>query len=344
MSVLRTPLCELLEIDVPIIQAAMGGVAGPALAAAVSNAGGLGQITQLIPLEPSAVRDNIKQVQDLTDRNFAVNMILNERFGREKDLELRTERINLLMEEGVKFITFFWGDPSPYVNLIHSAGALILHQVGSAKEAREVVAAGADIVIAQGMDAGGHVIGQVGTLSLVPRVVDAVAPIPVVAAGGIADGRGVAAALALGAQAVYIGTRFIVSEESLAHPQYIEKILKADESDAVYLKNLFDVGWPDAPHRVIRNSTVSNWEAAGEPESGQRPGQGDEIGVTPGGDPIVRYRAMTANSSTPGDIEAMPLWAGQGVGFASQIQPVNEIVRELVEGAKSALDRCSSFV
>ena len=257
---------------------------------------------------------------------------------------LRLERLNLLMEEGVSIVTFFWGDPSPFVDLVHSAGALIMMQVGSVEEARESVDAGVDVIVAQGWEAGGHVRGDVGTLSLVPRVVDAVAPTLVVAAGGIADGRQVAAALALGADGVYVGTRFVVSEEALAHPLYKEKLLESAESDTMYFKDLIDIGWPDAPHRILRNSTVNAWESAGQPPSGQRPGEGEEIAKSGAGQPVLRYATGTALSGTSGDIEALPLWAGQGVGFATQIQPAGEIVRELVDGTGQALKRGTDLI
>ena len=217
-------------------------------------------------------------------------------------------------------------------------------QVGSVAEARAAADAGVDVIIAQGWEAGGHVRGEVGTLPLTPRVIDAVAPTPVVAAGGIADGRGLAAALALGADGVYVGTRFVVSEESAAHPVYKKKLLKSVETDTVYLTDLFDVGWPDAPHRSLRNTTVANWEAAGRPPSGQRPGEGEVIAANGGVNPVLRYAIAMTDSDTTGDIEALPLWAGQGVGLATRIQPAGEIVRELVEEAEQALRRCFDLV
>ena len=136
--------------------------------------------------------------------------------------------------------------------------------------------------MAQGLEAGGHVWGQVATLPLVPRVVDAVAPAPVVAAGGIADGRGLAAALALGAAGVWLGTRFIASQEADAHAVYKEMVLRADETETVY-SSLFDGGWPNAPHRTLRNSTLRQWEAGGSPPSGARPSEGEVIATSADG-------------------------------------------------------------
>lgn len=220
---------------------------------------------------------------------------------------------------------------------------MIVHQVGSVEEARKAADVGVDVIAAQGRDAGGHVRGEVGTLPLAPRVIDAVAPTLVVASGGIGDGRGVAAALALGADGVYIGTRFIVSEESAAHPIYKDKVVESDETDTVYSR-VFDSGWPDAAHRTLRNSTVANWEAAGRPPTGERPGEGEVVATMGDGSPAMRYAVGAAVSDTTGDIEALPLWAGQRLGYATRIQPAEEIVRELVEETERALRRCAGLV
>ena len=154
---------------------------------------------------------------------------------------------------------YFWtalAPGSPYIDEAHSAGATVFLTVGSADEAKRAVDAGVDVVVAQGLDAGGHVWGSVGTLSLVPAVVDAVAPTPVIAAGGIGDGRGLAAVLALGAQAAWMGTRFVVADESGTHPEYRDRIVRARETDAVWSRDVFDGGWPDAPVRTLDNSTL----------------------------------------------------------------------------------------
>ena len=140
-----------------------------------------------------------------------------------------------------------------------------MHTVGSAEEARRAVASGVDVIVAQGWEAGGHVWGNVATLPLVPAVVDAVAPVPVIAAGGIGDARGVAAVLALGAQAAWLGTRFLLAEEMPIHEDYRRRLIAAAETDAQRYPNLYEVGWPDSPHRALRNSTAKAWEAAGRP-------------------------------------------------------------------------------
>ncbi len=330
MPVLQTSLCDLLNIELPIIQAPIGGAATPALAAAVSNAGGLG----MLPLtfdEPETVRDLIRQTRQLTARPFGANFILQWP---------QQERLQACLEEGVPVVSFFWGDPSPYIAAVHAAGSLVMQTVGSAAEARRVRDAGVDILVAQGWEAGGHVWGQVATLPLVPRVVDAVAPAPVVAAGGIADGRGLAAVLALGAAGAWIGTRFLASHEADAHPVYKQKVLQAAETDTVYSR-LFDGGWPDAPLRTLRNSTVTNWEASGSPPSGERPGEGEVVATwIDDGSPILRYSSVLPNSMKTGELEALALYAGQSAGMVTRLQSASEIVKELADEAIRSLQRC----
>ena len=206
---MKTGFCDLLGIEHPIIAAPMGpDLTGPELVAAVSNAGGLG-ILQAQFCPPPVFRQEIRRVRALTAKPFGVNLLLH--FPVE-------DQVAICLEERVPVLSLFWGDPTPYVGRAHAAGVKVFHQVGSVADARRAAAAGVDVIIAQGVEAGGHVAGEVSTLALVPRVVDAVAPRPVAAAGGIADARGVVAVLALGAQAAVLGTRFLASAESRAHP------------------------------------------------------------------------------------------------------------------------------
>ena len=223
-----------------------------------------------------------------------------------------------------------WGDPSSYIKAVHDAGGIVMHTVGSAEEARRAVASGVDVVVAQGWEAGGHVWGSVATLPLVPAVVDAVAPVPVIAAGGIGDARGVAAVLALGAQAAWLGTRFLLAEEMPIHEDYRRRLIAAAETDPQWYPNLYDVGWPDSPHRALRNSTARAWDAAGRPPDSQRPGEGDVIAHFASGEAIVRYEPAPPMAGTTGDIEALSMWAGQSVALARQPQSAAEIVAELI--------------
>lgn len=320
---MRTPLCDLLGIEHPVLQAAIGGAAQPELAAAVSNAGGLGAVA-LSGCGADGTREYLARTRSLTNRGFVGNLILA--------FDIESE-FTALLADPPRVVSLFWGDPAPYAARIHDAGSMLMMSVGSLAEAVRAAEAGADIVVAQGWEAGGHVRGTVGTLALVPAVVDAISPIPVVAAGGITDGRGLAAALALGAQAAWMGTRFLASSEAAAHRDYRARVLGASTDDTFH-SALFDVGWPDAPGRVLRNSTVEAWEAAG---GGARPGEGEIIARSGDGEPVHRYASVTARRDITGDIEAMPLWAGQGVGLVRREQTAAEIVAEVVAEAEERL-------
>jgi nitronate monooxygenase len=250
---MSTPVCEMLGIEQPIVQAPMAAI--PRLAAAVSNAGALGMVTLTWSDDPAAV---VRETTALTSRPFGGNFVLTSDHHR---------HLGLALEAGLRIVSFLWGDPGPYVKAVHDAGGIVLLTVGSAEEARRGAASGVDVIVAQGWEAGGHVRGTVATLPLVPAVVDAVAPVPVIASGGIGDARGVAAVLALGAQAAWLGTRFLLAEEMPVHEEYRARLIAAAETGPQWYPNLYDVGWPDAPHRALRNSTARAWEAAGRPRT-----------------------------------------------------------------------------
>lgn len=323
---MKTALCHLLGIEHPIIAAPMGpDLTGPDLVAAVSNAGGLGVLqAQFCP--PPVFREEIRRVRELTDKPFGVNLILH--FPAE-------DQVAICLEERVPVLSFFWGDPTPYVERAHAVGVRVFHQVGSVADAQRAVAAGVDVIIAQGAEAGGHVAGEVSTMALVARIVDAVAPRPVAAAGGIGDGRGVVAVLALGAQAAVLGTRFLASAESRAHPKYKQKVLEAAEEDTVRTI-LFGHGWPNAPHRTLRTPFVQQWlgqEARGQESRPDEPPVGQTIiGGQPM--PVLQFMGFPPNRDASGDIESMDLLAGQSVGLIRQIKPAGQIVHELVEEAR----------
>lgn len=219
---MKTRITELLQIEYPIIQGGMAWVAEHRLAAAVSNAGGLG-IIGAASAPPEVVREEIRKCKELTDRPFGVNiMLLNPNAD---------EVAGIVVEEGVRVVTTGAGNPAKYMDLWKRADVKVLPVVASVAMAKLMERAGADGVVAEGMESGGH-IGQTTTMALVPQVVDAVS-IPVVAAGGIADGRGLAAAFMLGAEAVQMGTRFVAAKESIVHENYKHQILKAKDIDSV---------------------------------------------------------------------------------------------------------------
>jgi nitronate monooxygenase len=330
---MRTPLCDLLGIEMPVVLAPMGGAVTPRLAAAVSNAGALGMLP-LTWTPPNEIATIVEETQRHTERPFGVNL------GLAWD---QHERLASALEAGIRIVSFFWGDANDLIAEARDADAIVFVTVGTADEGRAAAAAGANIVVAQGWEAGGHVWGTVSTIALVPRVVDAVSPVPVVAAGGIADGRGLAAVLALGAVGAWVGTRFLAAEEAGIHPDYRRRILAAGEADTFY-STLFDRGWPDAPHRTLRNSTVEGWEQAGRPPSGSRPGEDDEPASRPDGSPINRYSSSTPTAGMAGDVEPLPHWAGQGVGLVTREESATDIVRSLVTGADEVLRSLGSPV
>ena len=323
---METSVTRILGIEHPVIQAPIGGVSVPALAGAVSNAGGLGMMAVGF-LSPDEIRTAVAELRALTDRPFGINLVIDEP---------QEARLEAALEAGAPIVSFFWGDPAPYLDTVHQAGALAMLTLGSAEEARRAVDQGVDVVVAQGWEAGGHVWGEVSTLVLVPAVVDAVPGTPVVAAGGIADGRGLAAVLALGAGAAWMGTRFLLSEEAPAHPIWKEMAIAAPET-ATFHGKLFDIGWEDAAHRVLWNSTVDTWIAAGRPASGGRPGEGEVLARRADGREVVRYSSMSPRDTLEGEIEALSLWAGQGVGLVREILPAGEIVRRTVAEAEALL-------
>ena len=326
---LSTAFTRAVGVEAPIVQAPIGGLATPELAAAVSEAGALGMLA-LTWTEVDALLAAVARTRSLTARPFGANLIL------EWD---QTERLAALLDQGVRIISFFWGDPAPHVRACHAADALVLMSVGSVDEARRAVDAGVDIVVAQGWEAGGHVRGEVSTMALVPAVVDAVSPVPVVAAGGIADGRGLAAVLALGASAAWMGTRFVLASETRPHPVYRDLMLAADASETIH-STLFDGAWPDAPHRTLRNSTVQAWLGAGRPATGSRPGEGEVIARIED-DEIRRYASASPRDAVEGDVEAMSLWAGQSVGLIGSVESAATIVQRTVAEASEILGRRS---
>src|SRR5436190_2775741 len=295
----HTTVCGLLGIEHPIVEAPMS--ADPRLPAAVSNAGGLGSLGLSWSDDAG---DVVRETAALTDRPFAGNFALNSDQHR---------RLDQALSAGLRLVSFIFGDPQSYVDLVHDAGGLVMHTVGSAEEARRAVGCGVDIVVAQGWEAGGHVWSGVATLPLVPAVVDAVASVPVIAAGGIGDARGVAAVFALGAQAALLGTRFLLADEMPIHDEYRRRLIAASETEAQWYPNLYQVGWPDASHRAMHNSTAEMWEAAGRPAPGGRPREGEVLAHVASGEAIVRYEPAPPMVGTTGEIEPLSLWAGQSV-------------------------------
>jgi nitronate monooxygenase len=324
-----TRITDRFGTELPIVSAGMGGVATASLAAAVSEAGGLGTIA-LVGYPPEAIADEIAKARAITRKPIAVNFLVPF---------LRPQHLEALRGQPISAITMFWGDPREQIPAAKSLGVAIIWQCGSAKEAMTAKNAGADAIIAQGFEAGGHVRGVMTTMALVPEVRDAIGELPMLAAGGIMDGRGLASALALGADGAVFGTRFLGAEECAAHPEYRRAVLAAHGTETVHAK-LYDIGWPDAAHRVIRTGEYERWERAGCPATGARPGEGEIIAHTRRAGietALPRYSVNVPTSDTEGDIAAMAHYAGQGVGAVRRIQPAREIVAEIAEQARETI-------
>lgn len=300
MMGITTRFTEMFQCQYPLQQAGMGGFATPDLAIAVAQAGGLGMLSGTIGAEALAAQLDAVPVGVPVGVNFLVPFLDREAL---EDAATRSPLVEC-----------FWGAPDPgIVASAHECGARAGWQVGSADEARAACDAGCDLIVAQGIEAGGHVRGTVGLLALLDEV-RATITVPIVAAGGIGTGRAMAAALAAGADAVRVGTRFVASSESTAHPTYIDALIRSGADDTV-LTTAFGEGWPDAPHRVLR-SAVAAGEALGAAQS---------------------WSPEWPSISSVGAIEAHALYAGQSVGSVRSRQSAAEIVAELVAEAEQAL-------
>lgn len=325
---MRTRLCDLLGIDLPIIAAPFGPWDSVELAAAVCRAGGLGSLGTAVRPVPE-LRDQWRRLRARTDRPFAINHVTRP---------FDEEAFAASLDAKPAAISFHLGDPGELVARAHDAGIRWIQQVMDVDQAREAVRRGVDVIVAQGGEAGGHS-GFVGTMALVPQVVDVAGATPVVAAGGIADGRGLAAALNLGAQAVSMGTRFLCSTEARASRAYKERVVRSRAEDTLYT-TLFDVEWPEAAHRVLRNKAVAEWEGAGRPPSGRRPGEGEIVGkLTMAGVevPTVRYSTFNPIEGFEGDMEYVALYAGESCSLVNDIRPADEIVKQVAAEATAIL-------
>lgn len=314
---MHTRLCDLLGIEHPIIQAGMGAFTSADLVVAVCESGALGSLGSSLR-SASDLRDEIERIRARTDRPFAVNFLVSD---------LDEEAFTVALDARVPVISFALGDPGALVERAHTAGALVLHQIHTPAQAREAAGRGVDAVIAQGGEAGGF--GQyVATMPLIPQVVDAVG-LPVVAAGGIADGRGLAAALVLGADGVNLGTRFLASVEAPIAPGWKQSILSAESDQTAkvaFWNTVFPtpgrVGYGTTP-RAVRTTFVETWidqpdEAAEQAEA---------------------IRTEIIDAAQQGRIHEFVPFAGESAGLIHEILPVAEIIQRLLAEAEAALER-----
>lgn len=321
---LRTPVCEVLGIEVPIMQAAIWPATAPELVAAVSEVGGLGSIGSVFESAES-VQGHIARVRELTSRPFAVNHVVPL---------LDEEAFEATLEAEPAVISLALGDPGGLVGRAHATGAKVVHQVHTVRQARRAAELGVDVIIAQGSEAGGQGMALgVGAMALIPQVVDAVAPIPVLAAGGVADGRGLAAALVLGAQGANVGTRFLASEEASANESWKQSILETESEDVIRFEAWKEIFPPagggayETVPRVMRTSFVEEWQRrSGEVRREAERLRSEVISV-------VRQRKPH---------ELVP-FTGQTAGLVHEVLPAAQIVRGMVDEAEQALQRVNEL-
>lgn len=327
---MNTNLCHMLGCSVPIIQAGMGGVARAELAAAVSAAGAFGVLGMV--REPAAlIEREVAQVRARTDRPFGVNLIPAATEPRLLEAEL-----DAVLALDVPVVFGFWSLDRQVVDRLKSAGRVVVWQIGRLDEATAAERAGVDAIIAQGHEAGGHVRGHVPTLALLSRVVEAV-DLPVIAAGGIADGQAMAAALARGADGVACGSAFIVAEESFAHDHHKRRVVEGRGSETV-LTDAFVRNWPDgAPVRVLSSDVLEtlNGRLLGN-RAAELPWR--VVGTDDGQD-IVSFSTHSPLRTTDGALEEMPIYAGRGIDAITAVRPAAEIVADLVAEATAELAR-----
>jgi NAD(P)H-dependent flavin oxidoreductase YrpB (nitropropane dioxygenase family) len=314
---IRTPVCDLFDIEHPIALGGMGSATSPELVAAVSRAGGLGALGCHY-LSPEQIQSRTAAIRRETNRPFGFNFLL---------FDTREDSFAAALELRPAVMQFAWARPdqelAPYFDRAHAAGGKVTYMAGNVPEALRAAKAGADVIVAQGTEGGGHV-GWMASMPLIPMVVDAVAPIPVLAAGGFADGRGLAAALALGADGILLGTRFLATEESPLHPNFKQAIVDSDGHDT-QLSEIPDIAaglvWPGAMTRSRRNRFIERW--AGR-EWALRQGRAEAL---------VRLQAARQS----GDVEEGPLSMGQDAGLIRDVPPAAEIVRRIAQEAEDIL-------
>lgn len=297
-------LCERLDIKYPLLQGAMAWIAGGRLAAAVSEAGGLGVIGAA-GADSAWMQREIKKARELTSRPFGINLMLAS-----SNVEMQ---IDTVIQENVPIVTTGAGNPGKYMDRLKSAGIKVIPVVSSVALAKRMARLGVDALIAEGAESGGH-IGDMSTMCLVPMVVDAV-EVPVIAAGGIADGRGFVAALALGASGVQVGTRFICAEECDVHPNYQQKIIKARDRSTVVCG-----ASTGHPVRAIHNSFT--WLISSSEKDGASKEELERMG-----------RGRYPRAAVDGDVEEGTVMAGQICGLVSKIQPAAVIASEIMAEA-----------
>ncbi len=331
---LHTPVCTLLGCDVPIVLAGMGGVARSELVAAVALAGGYG-ILGMVRESPALIGQEIDAVRAKTSRPFAVNLI-----PAATDPVLLDAELQVCFDRKVPAMCFFWDVVPSAIAKAKAAGCLVLHQVGSLAAAQAAETAGADVLIVQGVEAGGHVHGTVSAMILVEQVARAVS-LPIIASGGFATGASLIAAMALGAQGIHCGTAFLATQESFAHDDHKARVLAAKAEDTVYT-DAFALNWPpNSPVRVIRNSVT---DALGHSLMGHHPDRlPREVIAAEEGRPLLKFSTNSPLRTTSGNLEAMAAFAGQSVALIDTLPTASERIATILTQAEAALSQLTAL-
>ena len=322
---LHTPLLDTLGCTLPVMLAGMGGVARHALAAAVSNAGGFGVLGMV--REPiSRIRAEVTALREQCSAPFAVNLI-PAATGR----RLLMDQIATCLALDIRSFVFFWDVDTHLVSFLKKEGRQVIHQVGHQRDADLALAAGADVLIVQGHEAGGHVRGTTATLALLPQIV-ANCDVPVVAAGGIASGQALLAALALGAQGVSLGSAFLATHEANAHPHHKERVVQAQADMTLYTRR-FTRNWHEpAPVRVLANAvTQGAFDDA----------NADTVIGTQDGQPVYLFSTDSPLADATGRVDDMALYCGQSCGQIHGLCSAAERIAQIIEEARAGLARCS---
>ena len=310
-----TTFMTLFGLRYPIVQAPAGG---PELAAAISNAGAMGHVA-LWGATAESARQSVANLREQTKQRFAVNYVLT----------FEPRSLPAALEAGAPVVQFSWGVPTQMmVSAVRQAGAKFGVQVGTAPGARAAIDAGADYLVAQGLEAGGHVQSSTPLYELLPLVLKEAGQAPVLVAGGIATGRSLRKALLAGASGAIVGTRFMATQESTGHFEYKQALVEAQVDDTA-MSVCYQDGWPGATHRTLRNGTLQRWEAAGCPPPGKRPGEGDVVATRPNGTKVLRYSIADPSRGLEGKVTDLAMYAGQGVGDVKDIPPVRELLARL---------------
>jgi nitronate monooxygenase len=305
----------LFGLRYPIVQAPAGGAE---LAAAISNAGGMGHIALWNGTQDSA-RGSVTSLRAQTAKPFVVNYVLT----------FEPRSLESALEAGAPVVQFSWGIPTAaMVSAVRKAGAKLGVQVGTPIAARAAVDAGAAYLVAQGNEAGGHVQSSTPLAELLPLVLKEAGDVPVLVAGGITTGQRLRAALIAGASGAIMGTRFMATQESSGHDDYKKALVRAQAVDAA-LSVCYGDGWPGATHRTLRNGTLDRWEAAGCPPPGKRPGEGDIVARRANGGGVMRYSIATPSRGLEGTVTDMAMYAGGGVGDVKDIPPVRDLLARI---------------